>query len=241
MRKSLRLLVLMSLTLGFLDIVMGSFGVYPKILTGIAVVASAVGCMKRVQAAWYVGLIAAIADIVLTFLFVPFPWGLVLMVPAFAVIYMLFKPDIKGYLHKKKTPAPVDDDGYFACEYSSGGGMEGGRIILSMTSPSPGKASLNYDVMRYNGDERKTGNAEVPDETVAELKKMFDEYGIRHWKLKKSDMIVLDAPSVSVSFTVGKDMFSVEDDDVLPKKGSDVISRVYDALMGIYLTKETDS
>ena len=244
LRKGLRLLMVACMALSFLDLLMGFFGATLKILTGVVVVAAMAVCIKRVSAAWYIALAAVLADIVLTFLLVPFPWGIALLVVAFLAIYMLFKPDVKEYVRgKKKAEAPTVEDGRyrFSCDYFSGGGMEGGKTVLSLVSMGPGKAFLDYEITRYNGDETKSGRISAPDKAVSELKGMFYGYGIKRWKLEKSDLIALDAPSVDVCFTVGNDVYRISDDDVLPEKGSDVISRTYDVLMGIYLKNEADS
>ncbi|MBO4763674.1 MAG: hypothetical protein J5485_03550 [Candidatus Methanomethylophilaceae archaeon] len=78
--------------------------------------------------------------------------------------------------------------------------MEGGYTRFYLESKQPGTATMEYRRTRYNGDETKEGVIPVPDKTVSELKRLFYGYGIKGWVLKKSDLIALDAPSVTVDF-----------------------------------------
>ena len=207
LRKSFKLLVVVSIALGNVDVALGLLGATHMVILGILVVLAAVGCMKRLKALWYIGIFAAAANLVLSLLpVVPIPWGLIPLILSFAVIYMLLKPEIKEFMRghaidSGKGPAVSGKDpGCFACEYVSGGGMAGGYTRFYLESRQPGTATMEYKRTRYNGDETKEGVVPVPDKTVGDLKRLFYGYGIRGWVLKKSDLVALDAPSVSVDF-----------------------------------------
>ena len=206
LRKSLKLLVVISIALGTVDMALGIFGATHMVVLGVLVVLAAVGCMKRVKALWYIGLVAAAANLVLSLLpVIPVPWGMIPLVLSFAVLYMLVKPEIREYVRGRAADAGsgqavAKDPACFACEYVSGGGMEGGYTRFYLESKQPGTATMEYRRTRYNGDETKEGVIPVPDKTVSELKRLFYGYGIKGWVLKKSDLIALDAPSVTVDF-----------------------------------------
>ncbi len=125
------------------------------------------------------------------------------------------------------------DESSFAVEYSSGGGMSGGRTDITLERAGTGMPTISYDITEYNGGPRKKGSKTLPKAAEKDLRDIYDRRGVKGWgRLEKSDLIALDAPSVSVTFRVDGRMTRISDDDVLPENGRGIIFEVYRCLMG---------
>ncbi len=94
-RKDLKVLCVLCLVAGFLEIVLGLMFFLPLVIIGAALVVVAIGCKKLAKEAWYAGLAVSIISIAATVLTVPFPFGLVPLIFGALVMYYLYKSDVK--------------------------------------------------------------------------------------------------------------------------------------------------
>ncbi len=119
-----------------------------------------------------------------------------------------------------------------SCRYYTGGGMEGGSSSIEVYKGEDNKFYLSYYNCPYNGAEEESYTLEVEADALTEIQQIFYSRGFLSWgKLEKSELILLDAPTTTISVTYGDgEMYSVSDSDELPEKGVGIFSEIYSIL-----------
>ena len=116
-----------------------------------------------------------------------------------------------------------------SCSYSTGGGMNGGSMSLTISINENGEAWLNYYNCPFIGADEENISHQVPQEAIEEIRKVCSERKVLTWgELPYSDMQLLDAPVTAISFTYGdNEYYSVNSNRDLPKKGDGFFSEIY--------------
>ncbi len=137
-----------------------------------------------------------------------------------------------GFKRKKKEPAQNGtqdmDEVVFRCTFSSAGGMLGGHVYYCLEQDRSGARKLTYSVQETHDDEEVSGELEPSEDLVNELLYIYERAEVKKYgKLKKSDIMVLDAPSESVSFLVEGKETTIRDSDEIPKPGQGIIGNIF--------------
>ncbi len=149
------------------------------------------------------------------------------------------------YMKKHKNDYILDGPGMVRqphdyinyCSYSYGGGMEGKSEHIELTRRSDGSYTYSYSYCPYNG-----GEETVIEKTFSDYEPVMDEIreickrtGVLTWgELPKSELLLLDAPTATVSFRYFDNCFySVNSDDILPEEGNGIFSDIYDYLKSL--------
>jgi len=140
-----------------------------------------------------------------------------------------------GLRKPKKTEDPPKgsskiDDVIFSCSYKLGGGMEGGREVYDLCKYESGRKELTYSRQRYNGDDVVSGEMEPSDELIDKILYIYEMAGVKDYgELEKSEIIALDAPSVSIWFLVNGVETRISDSDEIPERGRGIFNSVHQA------------
>ena len=116
-----------------------------------------------------------------------------------------------------------------SCSYSTGGGMNGGSMSLTISINENGEAWLNYYNCPFIGADEENISHQVPQEAIEEIRKVCSERKVLTWgELPYSDMQLLDAPVTAISFTYGdNEYYSVNSNYDLPEQGQGFFTEIY--------------
>ncbi len=158
--------------------------------------------------------------------------GLLIGVLLTGIIAGVWYYKTKFYVPDKDGMVREISDTVTRCTYSSGGGMEGSYESLEISIRENGEVWLEYSSLPYIGAEEETVNHTVPAEAIEEIRSLCKKTGVLDWgELPDEELLLLDAPTTSVSFTYGDgEYYSVSSNDKLPKKGAGFFSEVYSIL-----------
>ena len=154
--------------------------------------------------------------------------GAVAIAAAFGVWYYKTKfyvPD-KGGMERDLSDTVV------SCVYSSGGGMDGGSTSMEIYLNDNNEVWFEYYNLPYIGAEEESASFQIPYEAIEQIRLKCKEYGVLGWgKLEHSDMVLLDAPTTSISFRYGDtEIYSVNSNYELPPKGEGFFTAFYEIL-----------
>lgn len=133
----------------------------------------------------------------------------------------------------KKHIALENAEKIFACSYHCGGGMEGSSTDIGLYVNDKCVAVLSYSHVPYNGAEEESFTKEVPFEAIEKIREICKEREILGWgELSDSKILLLDAPTTSISITYGEDeCYTFKSNQNLPnKKGDGVFSEICNVL-----------
>lgn len=158
--------------------------------------------------------------------------GLLIGVLLTGIIAGVWYYKTKFYVPDKDGMVREISDTVTRCTYSSGGGMEGSYESLEISIRENGEVWLEYSSLPYIGAEEETVSHTVPAEAIEEIRSLCKKIGVLDWgELPDEELLLLDAPTTSVSFTYGDgEYYSVSSNDKLPKKGAGFFSEVYSIL-----------
>ena len=158
--------------------------------------------------------------------------GLLIGVLLTGIIAGVWYYKTKFYVPDKDGMVREISDTVTRCTYSSGGGMEGSYESLEISIRENGEVWLEYSSLPYIGAEEETVSHTVPAEAIEEISSLCKKTGVLDWgELPDEELLLLDAPTTSVSFTYGDgEYYSVSSNDNLPKKGAGFFSEVYSIL-----------
>ncbi len=158
--------------------------------------------------------------------------GLLIGVLLTGIIAGVWYYKTKFYVPDKDGMVREISDTVTRCTYSSGGGMEGSYESLEISIRENGEVWLEYSSLPYIGAEEETVSHTVPAEAIEEIRSLCKKTGVLDWgELPDEELLLLDAPTTSVSFTYGDgEYYSVSSNDKLPKKGAGFFSEVYSIL-----------
>ena len=116
-----------------------------------------------------------------------------------------------------------------SCSYSTGGGMEGGSMSLTISIKENGEVWLDYYNCPFIGADEEIISHQVPQEAIEEIQVACSERKVFTWgDLPYSDMQILDAPTTTISFVYGdNEYYSVNSNRDLPKKGEGFFAEIY--------------
>ena len=120
------------------------------------------------------------------------------------------------------------------CRYSLGGGMDGESLYIRLSADENGYAVIESSRVPFNGAPEETKTLSVPFEAVEKIRAVCSEYGVMSWKkLKYSEIIAIDAPTVSLTFSVKKENISVtiNSNQELPEGCDGIFNEVYGILI----------
>ena len=122
-----------------------------------------------------------------------------------------------------------------SCRYYTGGGMEGGSTSIEFYTGDDNKIYMSYYNCPYNGAEEESYTIEVAPGALVEIQHALYSRGFLSWgKLEKSELILLDAPTTTISVTYGDgEIYSVSDTDELPENGYGIFNEIY-SIFSIY-------
>ena len=124
-----------------------------------------------------------------------------------------------------------------SCRYSYGGGMEGESEHIELTRNPDGTYTYSYSYCPYNGGEETVFEKTFSDfEPVMDaIREICKRTGVLTWgELPQSELLLLDAPTTTVSFRYFDTCFYfVHSDDMLPEEGNGIFSDVYDYLISL--------
>ena len=123
-----------------------------------------------------------------------------------------------------------------ACSFSSGGGMEGGSEYIELKEQPDGTVLFSYYYCPYNGAEEETMEKTFPDRSVfGEIRNICQRTGVLTWgELDNSELILLDAPTDSISFTFfDTEQYAVNSGKELPESGAGLFGEIYNALISL--------
>ncbi len=116
-----------------------------------------------------------------------------------------------GFLFGRKKKAIDIENADFLCDYHCGGGMDGGRDWVSLSREKGGVPMLEYCISRGWNEEPIEGKKEVPEEAVRRVLEAYQRCGIAGLgKLRRTDVIALDAPTEGVSFFIGDEIRGID-------------------------------
>lgn len=158
--------------------------------------------------------------------------GLLIGVLLTGIIAGVWYYKTKFYVPDKDGMVREISDTVTRCTYSSGGGMEGSYKSLEISIRENGEVWLEYSSLPYIGAEEETVSHIVPAEVIEEIRSLCKKTGVLDWgELPDEELLLLDAPTTSVSFTYDDgEYYSVSSNDKLPKKGAGFFSEVYSIL-----------
>ncbi len=118
----------------------------------------------------------------------------------------------------------------FSCSYLCSGGMLGVREEYSLVRRESGEKKLTYRYRRSFDHEESSGEMEPSEELFEEILRIYKGAGVRGFgELETSDMIIHDAPFVSVDFRVDGIDTRICGTDIIPDQGRSLIGDVRDA------------
>ena len=123
-------------------------------------------------------------------------------------------------------------DTVVSCVYSNGGGMDGGSTSMGIYLKDNNEVWFEYYNLPYIGAEEESASFQIPYEAIEQIRLKCKEYGVLGWgKLEHSDMVLLDAPTTSISFRYGDtEIYSVNSNYELPQKGEGFFTAFYEIL-----------
>ncbi len=150
------------------------------------------------------------------------------------------------YMKKHKNDYILDGPGMVRethdyidfCSYYCGGGMEGGSETIELQRKADGTAIYNYWYCPYIGAEEEHIEKVYGEEVFSKISEICKRTGVLTWgALPKSELIVLDAPSTTISFTAFGDTtygsYSVCSTDELPESGKGIFTDIYNYLISL--------
>lgn len=156
--------------------------------------------------------------------------AVVLVAVAIGIIYSVLQIQVldkHGMVYEK---ANIVDE----CVYSLHGGMEGESLYIRLSADKNGNAAIEFSRTEFNGASEETRTGSVPFEAIEKIRSVCTEYGVMSWgELKNSELIALDAPTVSLTFSVKEEDYSVtiNSNQALPKGSNGIFNEVYSILM----------
>lgn len=91
------------------------------------------------------------------------------------------------------------------CHYSSAGSSSGGHHFIDLTRKSKTEALFESRFKAWHNSPEKTQNRVIPAKMLDEMEALGREYKIDTWDpFKETDLIALDAASVSISLSYGE-------------------------------------
>ena len=123
-------------------------------------------------------------------------------------------------------------DTVVSCTYSAGGGMDGGSMSMGIYLNEKNEVCFHYSEQKYPGAEEEVYFCQLEYEALDEIRQKCNEFGVLGWgQLDYSDIVILDAPTTTVSFGFGdKEIYSVSSNRELPKNGSGFFAAFYEIL-----------
>lgn len=123
-------------------------------------------------------------------------------------------------------------DTVVSCTYSTGGGMDGGSMSMSIYLNEKNEVCFRYSEQKYVGAEEETFSCKLENEALDRIRQKCSEFGVLGWgHLDYSDMVILDAPTTSISFGYGDtEFYSVSSNYELPENGSGFFTAFYEIL-----------
>ena len=123
------------------------------------------------------------------------------------------------------------------CGYSYGGGMEGESEHIELVGNTDGSCTYIYTYCPYvGGEETKIEKTFADTESVMnEIREICKRTGVLTWgKLPDSELIILDAPTTTVTFRFFEDCFySVNSNYEIPEKGNGIFNEIYNYLISL--------
>ena len=122
------------------------------------------------------------------------------------------------------------------CSYYYGGGMDGSSEVVELKRLPDGTVLFTYSNCPYAGAEEEIIEKTITSDAVFdELKNICRRTRVLQWgDLEKDELIVLDAPSSSITFTYFGDItYTVHGDDLLPESGIGLFSEIYNYLISL--------
>lgn len=125
---------------------------------------------------------------------------------------------------KDKTGMINDNVEVVAFGFNSFGGMDGSRTSTTLEKVDSQKAKITYYYETVSGEtEEKT--KEVSIDALNEISRIFAECKVADWgELKTSDLMLLDAPTQSISFSTEDKSYTIYDYHIVPKKGKTIFT-----------------
>ena len=123
-------------------------------------------------------------------------------------------------------------DTVVSCSYSTGGGMDGGSMSMTIYLDDKNKVMFEYYNQPYAGAEEEFFSFQIPYEAVEQIRLKCKEFGVLNWgKLEYSEAVILDAPTTTVNFIYGDNEYcSVNSNFELPKNSAGFFSAFYEIL-----------
>ena len=123
-------------------------------------------------------------------------------------------------------------DTVVSCSYSDGGGMDGGSMHMRIYLNENNEVWFEYSNTPYVGAEEESLSFQVPYDAIEQIRLKCKEFGVLNWgKLEYSEMVILDAPTTSVSFEYGdNEFYSVSSTYELPEKAIGFFTAFYEIL-----------
>ena len=124
------------------------------------------------------------------------------------------------------------------CCYSSGGGMDGGHHFVTLTRMNATEAKYESRSRQWYNSPEKVVNKTVSATVLEEMRALGRQYKIDLWPVfPETDLIALDAPSVSLTVTYGEPWSWVKWDlkkgsqDELNKEQQEYFKKIKNLLM----------
>ena len=121
-------------------------------------------------------------------------------------------------------------DTVISCSYSEGGGMEGSSMSMRIYLNEKNEVWFEYYNQPFIGAEEESASYRIDSTAIEQIRQKCGEYGVLGWgELDYSEMVILDAPTTTVSFQYGdKEFCSVSSAYELPRKGDGFFSAFYE-------------
>ena len=123
------------------------------------------------------------------------------------------------------------EDDIILCRYFCGGGMDGSSETLEISVSENGSAVVSYEYTSLISDKVKKESAAVSFEAIKEIRDICKKNRIFSWgELKNSDVLVLDAPVISVYISTGEDSCSYNSNKVIPEWARGITTEFYNII-----------
>lgn len=123
-------------------------------------------------------------------------------------------------------------DTVISCSYYTGGGMDGGSMSMRIYLNEKNEVWFEYYNQPFHGAEEESASYQIDNTSIKQIRQKCSEYGVLGWgELDYSEMVILDAPTTTVSFQYGdNEFYSVSSAYELPRKGNGFFSAFYEIL-----------
>lgn len=135
--------------------------------------------------------------------------------------------------HILDGPGMVYDPTYdiTGCSYYSGGGMENSYISYEMTVDDDQIVTIVYTSKKADEVSETEKTVTVPYSAITQIRDICRECGTLGWKeLPTTELLIDDAPTTSITIRFRDDFITIRDSHILPEKGKDFFTRIYDVL-----------